>query len=308
MLDFRPVTIEDKAVAEAYTFPYGENSCQQSYTGMYCTSPKYGDCIAESGGFLFSLRKGKSIPGQWHCLFPIGDTSDRTALLKALNELLDTAHAAGARVVFNTLMARSDELLHELMPGRFVSEDARDAYEYIHTWEKLGELPGHEMSSKRHDVASFFHKYGERCEIRVMNTEDIPAVREFQKEWLESQRSESDYAQLVCEDVGIQKGLSSFEELGLSGIIVLMDGRIAGYAYGAPLSADCYDVLIEKGDRRFTDIYKVLNRDLVRLCAVGYAYINREEDLGIDGLRTAKLSYKPDILLVKRIATEVGNI
>ena len=65
------------------------------------------------------------------------------------------------------------------------------------------------------------------------------------------------------------------------------------------------DVIIEKGDRSISDIYKILNRDLVRMCCYGFSYINREEDVGVEGLRKAKMSYKPDILLEKYIVTEV---
>ena len=112
--------------------------------------------------------------------------------------------------------------------------------------------------------------------------------------------------QLLCENDAIQRGLNHFELLGLSGIVVYIDDVLAGFAYGAPLSERCYDVIIEKGDLRFPDIYRVLNRDLVRLCCADYAMINREEDVGAPGLRKAKLSYKPDRLLEKYIAREVA--
>ena len=85
------------------------------------------------------------------------------------------------------------------------------------------------------------------------------------------------------------------------------DGKLAGYAYGARLSDDCYDVMIEKGDRSAPDIYKILNRDLVRLCCEGVGWINREEDLGVEGLRRAKLSYKPDRLIRKFSVRQCGN-
>ena len=75
--------------------------------------------------------------------------------------------------------------------------------------------------------------------------------------------------------------------------------------YGVPLSDDYYDVIIEKGDRRISDIYRVLNRELVRMCCQNFSWINREEDVGVEGLRKAKLSYKPDRLIEKYLVTEV---
>ena len=114
--------------------------------------------------------------------------------------------------------------------------------------------------------------------------------------------------QLALEDEAIRTGLDHFFELGLSGILVYIDGRLSGYAYGAPLSDGCYDVMIEKGDRSVPDIYKILNRDLVRLCCGGSAWINREEDLGVEGLRKAKLSYKPDRLIRKYSVREAETV
>ena len=94
----------------------------------------------------------------------------------------------------------------------------------------------------------------------------------------------------------------------LSGVLLEVDGKLAGYAYGAPLSDTHYDVIIEKGDRRIPDIYRILNRELVRMCCQGFTYINREEDVGVEGLRKAKLSYKPDCFIEKYLATEVPSL
>ena len=105
----------------------------------------------------------------------------------------------------------------------------------------------------------------------------------------------------------ISPGLAHFEALGLSGIVVFIDGELCGYAYGAPLSDTAYDVIIEKGDRRYNDIYKILNRELVRMCCDGFAFINREEDAGVEGLRKAKLSYYPDHLEENFCAVEAAD-
>ena len=143
--------------------------------------------------------------------------------------------------------------------------------------------------------------------VEAMGPEHLDSVRSFQREWLEEKEHGEEDVQLELENEAIQRGLGCFEALGLSGICVYIDGKLRGYAYGAPLSADCYDVMIEKGDRCIPDIYRVLNRDLVRICCRDYAWINREEDVGVEGLRRAKLSYKPDLLLEKYIVKEASQ-
>jgi hypothetical protein len=133
-------------------------------------------------------------------------------------------------------------------------------------------------------------------------------IKAFQKMWLSDMLKDAEDVQLELENTAIGIGLDNFFELGLSGIVIYVDGKMAGYAYGSPISDDCYNVIIEKGDRSIADIYRILNRDLVRMCCDGFSYINREEDVGVEGLRKAKMSYKPDILLEKYIVTEVQEL
>ncbi|MBR4371054.1 MAG: DUF2156 domain-containing protein, partial [Victivallales bacterium] len=159
-------------------------------------------------------------------------------------------------------------------------------------------------ASKRYDIQTFFRDYEGRAVIRIIQPDDIDGILRFQQAWLTEKQHIDEDVQLDYENLAIRKGLAHYQELGLSGIVVFIDGELCGYAYGAPLSDTAYDVIIEKGDRHYADIYKILNRELVRLCCDGFAYINREEDAGVEGLRKAKLSYKPDILLEKFIAQE----
>ncbi len=308
MLNFQPITIEDRDVLVSYLYRYGENSCQHSFAAMYCMSSKYGDMFCEKDGFLFIHRAGKSTERERVYLAPFGDMSDTTGFLNAINAILDDAHAHNATVRFETLTKNTTDAITELFPGRFNAESVRDFAEYIYTYEKLAELPGKAMASKRYDISTFFRDFGDKVSIELIRPEHIDSIREFQSRWLSDMLRGEEDVQLEYENTAIQLGLSHFDELSLSGIVVFIDGKLCGYAYGAPLSADSYDVIIEKGDRSIPDIYRVLNRDLVRMCCKSFSFINREEDVGVEGLRKAKMSYRPDILLEKFIVTEVPSI
>ena len=303
MLTFREITLDDKQVIDGYFRRYGENSCQHSFVSLYCMEQKYGDRFCEKDGYLYVLRSGRCCVQERAYLFPMGA---RSGLAQAIAQLRQDAHAHGASLRFETLTLSAAETLERLFPGEFEIEACRDYAEYLYTRERLAELPGSEMASKRHDVSTFFRDYGSRTRIERIRPEHIESIRAFQKIWLETKNHGLEDVQLECENDAIQRGLDQFEALGLTGIAVFIDDAMAGYAYGAPLSESCYDVLIEKGDRRYPDIYRVLNRDLVRLCCGDYAWINREEDVGAPGLRKSKLSYKPDRLLEKFIAREAA--
>ncbi len=305
-LAFKPVTLADKDVIEGYMSKWGEGSCQHSFVSMYLLSHKYGDSFCVRDGYLFVLRAGLCRAGERAYLFPMGDTADEAALRAALTAVLQDAHAHGAAARFETLTARQTALARRLLPGRFAATADRDLAEYLYTCQKLAELPGAQMQHRRKAVNVFFRRYAGRIRIERIGEEHLDDIRAFQAFWSASGQSREDAAHLAVENAAIEKGLAHFRELGLSGIVVYVDGRCAGYAYGAPLSDTCYDAIAEKGDRRFIDIYQVLNRESVRRCCEGYAWINREEDLGMEGLRTAKMNYKPDILLEKYIVREAG--
>lgn len=97
----------------------------------------------------------------------------------------------------------------------------------------------------------------------------------------------------------------NFELLGFRGIVLLIDNEIKGYAFGVPLSESCIDEFVEKGDKSIPNISKVLFHEFAKNCCAGYEYLNKEEDLGIEGLRLSKLLSRPEFLLDKFIVAEI---
>ncbi len=305
MMNFEAVTLTHKKMIKPYLYKYGEGSCQHSFAAMFCMANKYGDSLCEKDGWLFIHRAGISSKTERAYLFPMGDNSDEVRLGHAIEAIIEDAHNHGAAVRFETLTAAAKDAVVRLFPGVFSVTALRDYSEYIYTYDKLANLSGHQMASKRQDINTFYRTYGNSVRIEKIKDKHLDEIRSFQKIWLDNRLNGEEDVQLDYENIAIQLGLSNFAELDLSGIVIYIDNVMRGYAYGAPLSQNSYDVMIEKGDRRIADIYRVLNRDLVRLCCGQYRYINREEDVGNEGLRCAKLSYKPDILLEKYLLHEV---
>ncbi len=305
MMNFEAVTLTHKKMIKPYLYKYGEGSCQHSFAAMFCMANKYGDSLCEKDGWLFIHRAGISSKTERAYLFPMGDNSDEVRLGHAIEAIIEDAHNHGAAVRFETLTAAAKDAVVRLFPGVFSVTALRDYSEYIYTYDKLANLSGHQMASKRQDINTFYRTYGNSVRIEKIKDKHLDEIRSFQKMWLDNRLNGEEDVQLDYENIAIQLGLSNFAELDLSGIVIYIDNVMRGYAYGAPLSQNSYDVMIEKGDRRIADIYRVLNRDLVRLCCGQYRYINREEDVGNEGLRCAKLSYKPDILLEKYLLHEV---
>jgi hypothetical protein len=288
---------------EKYMFRCGENSCQHSFVSMFCFGAKYGYSVCEEDDCLYICREKLSGEGYRVYLMPMGG-NDTAA---AIGRLLDDAHSKDAKVRLETVTENAKNIILKDCPGVFRAEENRDYAEYIYTAEKLAYLPGKEMSSKRKDTNAFWRDFDGRVNIKKMSGATAPETIFYQKNWLNTRLRQEDGVQLEIENEAIMLGLHNFEKLGLSGIMLYVDNVLRGYAYGSKLSDNCYDVIIEKGDREIDNIYRVLNMEIVRRCCGGFTYINREEDLGVPGLRTAKLSYKPDILLKKYVMTEVRD-
>ncbi len=300
MLDFQPVTLGIRELVESYTFKYGEGSCQHSFVSSWCLRHKYADEFCEHDGFLYTLRAKKSTPHERVYLFPHGDRTDTQALRNALQNIFDDAHDHGSSVKFQTLTQSAKDIVCGMFPDMFSVEAVRDYYEYIYRVDKMINLPGHKFATKRYDIQKFFRDYEGRYEVAKIAPEHIDMIREFQTKWLDARIfGEDDFIheqQLQQENECIQSCLDDFFALDICGLVMLIDGALSGYAYGAPLSDNVFDSIVEKGDRNIPGIYRVIKHEFARLCCEGYEYVNLEEDLGVEGLRTMKTRYKPEYL------------
>lgn len=299
-LNFHPVTLEDYDVVWKYMSKHGEGSCQHSFVTMFSLYEKYGDAICEQDGFLYVLREHLCHDDVRVYLAPMGD-GDRK---EAFEMILEDAHSHHAVVEFQTLTETASRFLEEHFPGKFQMTESRDYAEYIYSTEKIAAFSGAKLRNKRTEINRFYREYGDRVSVTGIRKEDFPEILDFEKKWLWQNREDHDSCALEREARAIDLQLEHFDALHLSGIVVRIDGIVHGYSYGTPLSDSYYDALIEKGNRDIPNIYRVLFRESVKQCALSHTYVNREEDVGVMGLREVKLSYRPEILLKKYIVRE----
>lgn len=303
-MEFQSIDLSLSSLIQQYMYRYGEDSCQHSFASMFCLKGKYGDEICEQDGWLFVCRGKRCISGWRTYLAPMGEGDIRSAV----DLLRKDARQHGARIRFETVTETAKDAILRACPRQFAVEKRRDYVEYIYTADKLVNLQGSALASRRHDVSAFWRRYAGHVSIIKISKESLEEVHAFQDKWLQKNISPETHMQLTLENEAIHECLDNFDALEMSGIIVYIDGILCGYACGTGLSEGAYDVMYEKGDRRIPDIYPILSMELVRNCCDGFRYINREEDLGIDGLRRAKLSYRPDILIDKYILSEVTTV
>lgn len=298
-LSFAPVELADIERVYPYTASYGEGSCQHSPVSMWSLAEKYGDEFCIEGDVLYILRKNLCDEEYRVYLAPLGADTET-----GFDRILADAKAHGQKVRFYTLTQHYADILASTHPDEFDIAEDRDLMEYMYRTERMAAFSGRSLRKRRSEANTFWNIYGDRASVRLIEQADHQDILEFENLWLEQSSEDHDMEALRREARMIGRQLDHFDELGLSGIVLRIDGAVHGFGYGVKLSDAHYDAVIEKGDRDVPHIYKVLRKESVRQCAMDCTYVNMEEDVGIPGLRTLKLAYKPEYLLSKYIATQ----
>lgn len=296
MLEFRSVKYSDIPSIRAYFSEYQEFSCEFSAVNMVIWQEHFGFTFCIEDGVLYSKN---CIGGK--TTFGIPFTRDMPAAVDKLNEY---AKANGISLILFGGQGERLDILTAQMPNSFKLIPQRDAFEYIYNREDLASLSGKKYHSKRNHISAFKKKYNWSYEkLEPHNTEE---VQKMLSHWYNSY-SEKAAATMDIEKNGIEKILSLKEIDGIRGGILRVDGNIVAFTLGCEISSQVFDVNFEKALIEFDGAYAMINQQFVINELEKYKFINREDDLGLEGLRKSKLSYKPCLILEKYLIVPEEN-
>lgn len=298
MLEFHDITIEDGQWAAPLLRQGGYDTCEYSFTDIFMWSSLYGAQIARWQDFVtVRSRVGNSC----QYLFPAGQ-GDRRA---AVQQILDDAAERGERAMFYGVPAPAKLFLEEEFPGVFRFTDQREHYDYLYHAQDLAELPGKKFQKKRNHVSRFLRENPD-WKFLPITQEAMPAVRAFSEQWYADYPGGPETG-IDDEHRAVNRALDHFEELGLRGGYLMSGDRIVAYSFGTPLNSRVFNTQVEKALHEVTGAYAVINREIARNYCAEFEYIDREDDVGEEGLRKAKLSYQPAYLAQKWLAEQVNN-
>lgn len=224
---------------------------------------------------------------------PIGNGDFKDALL----QLEEDSWQHGHPLLMLGVTPVSKDLLEEAFPGEFTYIPERDYFDYIYLREDLATLKGKKFQAKRNHVNKFKKQYV--YEYVPLTSELIPECLELEAKWYKANRTDADQEELREERQSMIFALQHFKELDLMGGAIRIDNQLVAFTFGSPINQDTFGVHVEKADTHYDGAYSIINQEFASRIPEQYLYINREEDLGIPGLRQAKLSYNPAILLPK---------
>lgn len=176
----------------------------------------------------------------------------------------------------------------------------RDYFDYIYLREDLATLRGKKYQSKRNHINNFKKQYS--YEYVPITPDIVPQCLKLECKWYKANNGDNDEEELNDERRSLTYALHHFDSLSLIGGALRVDNEIIAFSFGAPINHNTFGVHVEKADVNFDGAYTVINQEFASHLPEQYTYVNREEDLGIPGLRQAKLSYQPTILLEKSAA------
>ena len=293
MIEFKDITPQDKELITSFTRHSHRRNCDLSFSNLCSWRFLYHTQFAISDGYLL-LRfwaEGKLV-----YMMPIG----QGALGTVLEALIQDAHQGKAPFCLLGICADMCADLDSLMPGRFQFTADRDYADYLYLRTDLATLAGKRFQPKRNHVNKFKRMYP-NYEYTAITSDRIQECLELETEWCKANNCDQ-HEGTGNERRALVYALHHFEELGLTGGILHVDGRIAAFTFGMSINQDTFGVHVEKADTRIDGAYAMINFEFANHIPEQYTYINREEDLGIEGLRKAKLSYQPAIILEKYTA------
>lgn len=272
---------------------------------IFLLQDKYGIELLVRDGFLFRRYNGNGSRNGFG--FPLA-VSENSTLKDALSFLVKKCSAEKTPLRFCLCMRDQkneiDSCLSENFPRIKISwNSGRNDSDYIYLAKNLAELPGQKFHKKKNHIARFMRLYENRWEFKTFPQNDIAGdIIYIEEKWLEERNSSggnSDHA-LVLEKQGIASAVEFHSALNIRGGVLYVDKKPVAMTLASPVSPQVLDIHFEKAISSYAEdgAYSVIN-NLFAKHSASFLYLNREEDMGVEGLRKAKLSYKPDIILEK---------
>ena len=222
-------------------------------------------------------------------------------LRPVLELLMADARSLGDTLRVACVCPCAQALMDESMPGAFTYTVNRDKSDYLYLREKLVTLSGKKLQPKRNHISKFKRAYPD-YEYRPLTPDLMPDCIRLGEEWCRTNDSGMQHA-VQAEQQMIAYALHHMDELHIVGGTLFVEGRMVAFTFGARINAEAFDVCVEKADTAYEGAYAMINNEFVSRLPEDIQYVNREEDLGLEGLRKAKMSYYPDLILDKMVAT-----
>lgn len=293
---FKKITLEEQ---ELFTKILNENNSMASentFAYLYMWRRNYNLVYAIIEDHLCLISRSKLYKPFSFCPIPIDGQHNSVKLKKALQGVEDYFSQNSVPLLFARIEEKKLPYFKDVYGKNIKIKSLDNTSDYIYNAEDLITLKGKKFNKKRNHINQFMRRYGQ-YEYAAVDESNLHECKRILDEWAEN--NESSVEEEVSERVACQELCNNWGDFPLKGALLKVNGRYEAFTIGELLNPETAVIHIEKGNTDIHGIYTVINRDF---CATEWdhvKYINRQEDLGIKGLRKSKLSYNPAFIVNK---------
>lgn len=285
MIDFKPVELSQKNIYEPILLRAGHRGCAYSFANLYLWGRQAAAFVGEHLVF-FSQFSRRSV-----YLFPVGEGDLRAAI----DAIISDAATRGIPCRLTGLTQEDRSALDAMYPGKFHYHFDRNSFDYVYDIHDLADLKGRKFQKKRNHLNRFWQTHP-NCRFEPLGPENISVAEALVEKWYALRLEADPHGDYLMEQIAIQKAFRHFDALGMEGLLLLDGDAPIAITMGSRLTEDCFDIHFEKALDIADGSYAAINQGFAKYLREKYPalnWLNREEDMGLEGLRKAKLSYCP---------------
>jgi len=300
MIDFRRLTLSQKESYESILFSCPPRGCEYSFANLSLWGRQQAAFVHGCVAF-FSHYYGRSVYP-----YPIGN-GDRRAVLE---EILQDARERGIPCRITGMTEADKQELECWFPEKFHIRSSRDGYDYVYAIDDLADLKGRKFQKKRNHVNRFRAQHPD-YEIAALSPCNMPMAQHMLNDWFRRRMEEDPEGDYLLENIALARACQNYAGLEMEGILLMENGKVLAMTMGSRMANDTFDIHFEKAREDVDGAYPTVNCEFARYLRLKYPdvrFLDREDDMGLEGLRKAKLSYNPHHMIEKYTATCVEDL
>ncbi|MGL5313447.1 MAG: DUF2156 domain-containing protein [Peptostreptococcaceae bacterium] len=287
---FKDININTKEELDPYFDIVDYEACEYCFATLYLWQHVYKTkyYIGEDFAVIMAEYEGNS--------FSILPLASKEKLPEVIDFVVKHFENEGKKIYFRGITKEVVEMLNEKYPGKFNYTEERDLFDYIYDGESLRTLAGKKNQKKRNHLNYFLKEYAGRYEYKLLNKEKFEECLELLSAWTSNKEENDEFDEGMDDEfIGIKKIFADYDKLEdkLKVAGVYVDGKLEAFTMGELINPNMALVHIEKANPDIRGLYQYINQQFILNEFPQVEFVNREEDLGIPGLRKAKLSYHP---------------
>ena len=294
--------MESRELLNPYFDLVDYEACEYCFNTLYMWQHLYKTGYYIGDGFAVIVAEYE---GNTFSILPLAKKEDMPRVIKFV---IDYFEKEQKKIYFRGITKEVVDYLKENYPDKFDYTEERDLFDYVYDGDSMRELKGRKNVKKRNHINYFLKEYEGRFEYRLLDENDFDACLKLVEEWTSNKEENGQVDEEMEEElIGIKKLFNSFpvikDKLKIAGIFI--DGKLEAFTMGEYLNHNMALIHIEKANPSIRGLYPYINQQFLVNEFSDVEFVNREEDLGIEGLRKAKLSYHPVKFVEKYTVREV---